>query len=68
MPTVYFGKICVLETKHLFSLFSPKTQEYIFVYLDNSLSKSTDELLRLARKMIKKQDCKITIKIKHTDL
>ena len=54
MPTVYLSKITVLENKHMFSIFSPKTLEYTIVYLDNSLGKNTDELLRLARRTIKK--------------
>ena len=67
MPTVYLSKLTVLENKHLFSLFSPKTLEYTLVYLDNSLGKNTDDLLRLARKAIKKEEANISIKIKHTE-
>lgn len=67
MPTVYLCYACVLENKHMFSLFSPKTLEYTIVFLDNSLAKNSDDLIRLARKAIKKEDAKITIKNKHIE-
>lgn len=56
MSTVYLSQICAqnLKNKHIFSIFSPKTMEYTFIYLDNSQGKNNDELLRLARKTIQK--------------
>jgi hypothetical protein len=67
MPTVYLSKITVLENKHMFSLFSPKTLEYTIVYVDNSSGKNTDELLKLARRAIKKDEANIQIVIKRTE-
>jgi len=56
MPTVYLSQIEApnLKNKHIYSIFSPKTLEYIFVYLDNYVSKNVDDLLKIARKAIGK--------------
>lgn len=51
----------------MFSLFSPKTLEYTIVYVDNSSGKNTDELLKLARRAIKKDEANIQIVIKRTE-
>lgn len=69
MPTVYMSQIEApnLKNKHVYSIFSPKTLEYTFIFLDNSLGKNVDDLLRMARKAIGKDDAKISVKVKSTE-
>jgi hypothetical protein len=69
MPTIYLSQTSSLnlKNKHIFCIFSPKTMEYIFLFLDNSLGKNSDELLRLARRTIQKEDAKISVVTKPTE-
>jgi hypothetical protein len=40
-------------------LINPKLKEYKFVFVDKSIKSSTDELYRLAKKIIGKAEAKI---------
>jgi hypothetical protein len=69
MPTLYLSQSHPhnLKTKQIFTIYSPKTAEYIFLYLDNSLGQTNEELLKLARKLVPKENTKLVILFKNTE-
>ena len=67
MPIVYLSRIQVLDNRQIYAIISPRAKEYNFVFVDHSSGKNNDELYRLARKTIKKDNCKISIKSNGTE-
>lgn len=67
MPIVYLCRVEVMDNRQIFAVINPRLKEYHFFYVDNSIGKSNDELLKLARKTIKRDEVKINIKSKNTE-
>lgn len=55
MPIVYFCRLEILENRQIYAIINPRLKEYTFLFVDHSLGKSNDELLKLARKTIKRE-------------
>ena len=68
MPIIYLSRLCVLETKYIFAVINPRTKEYTFIYVDHSSGKNYDDLLKLARKIIKRPDSKLSVQSKPTEI
>ena len=66
MHIAYLCRLRVLETRYIYAVIIPSTKEYSFIFVDYSSGKNNDDLLKLARKTIKKDDSKIVVKFKST--
>jgi hypothetical protein len=56
LPVVHLVHEKVLVGRSIWALIIPKYHEYVFAFVDKSKGLSNDELLTLARKILKNKD------------